>query len=391
MAKHTISNDQTTQWHIDESGKTWTLTKDASLSLSMTTGVTESSLQHDNKIVINGDITVTDALKMNNYRALELYGISTELLIGKDSKITSDYGVTFASSGGQMTNNGAIDAVNQGLMMYSDKVTLKNNGSIDGFTAVQSFGDNAKIVNSADGELKGSTYAISTTGDGDMVIDNAGLLKGSVAAIYGGDAKMQVINTGKIVGDVEMGGGNDIFDNRGGEFKFTVKGGAGNDTYYIDKAGIDIEEDVMLAGTDTVKSTVSYSLASSGNEGLENLTALGQGNIKLTGNDLGNRLTGNDGNNRIAGGMGDDMLIGDKGADIFVFKTGYAQDTIKDFQNGIDRIDVSDWAGMDNMQDIKQHLTVDGDDLVITIGTDELVLLNTSKAELNVADFIFAG
>jgi hypothetical protein len=389
VAKHTINEDQTMPWNIDESGKTWTLAKDAKLSINMSTGVTENSLQHDNKIVINGDITVTDFIKMNDYRAIALFGDDTQLTIGKDSKVTSDYGVTFSSEGGRMTNNGIIDTVNQGVTLSEAKVTLINSGLIDGNTAVQSFGDKARIVNSANGEIEGSIHAVSMIGVGSSRLENDGVLRGDAAAFYGGEGKNHVVNTGKMVGDVELGAGNDTFDNRGGVFKFTVEGGTGDDTYITDKAGIDIAEDLMLGGTDRVKSTVSFSLARDGNEGIENLTALGQGNIKLTGNDTGNRLTGNAGDNRIDGGLGMDMLIGRQGADTFVFKTGYGQDTIKDFKDGTDRIDVSDWAGMDNIKDIKQQLTVDGDNLVLTVGTDELVLEGVSKADINAGDFLF--
>ena len=60
-------------------------------------------------------------------------------------------------------------------------------------------------------------------------------------------------------------------------------------------------------GTDTVQSSVSYTLSS----GVENLTlASGAGNINGTGNSLDNIIIGNEGNNMLTGGAGVDTLTG---------------------------------------------------------------------------------
>jgi len=55
-------------------------------------------------------------------------------------------------------------------------------------------------------------------------------------------------------------------------------------------------------------------------------------------------LRGGLGNDRIVDGDGQDTLRGNGGADIFVFRDDEFQDTIMDFQMGIDRIDLSDWG-----------------------------------------------
>ena len=48
--------------------------------------------------------------------------------------------------------------------------------------------------------------------------------------------------------------------------------------------------------------------------------------------DGNDRLQGNDGSNLLDGGLGNDILIGGGGKDLFVFKPGYGQDTVLDFQ-----------------------------------------------------------
>src|SRR5262249_5620292 len=90
-------------------------------------------------------------------------------------------------------------------------------------------------------------------------------------------------------------------------------GGAGNDTYIVTSVG-DVVNENASAGTDTVLSSVSFSLGAN----LENLTLTGAANINATGNGLANTLTGNDGNNVLDGGAGADKLIGGLGDDIYI-------------------------------------------------------------------------
>ena len=65
-------------------------------------------------------------------------------------------------------------------------------------------------------------------------------------------------------------------------------GGAGNDTYVVD-ATTDVVTEAAGEGTDTVQSSVTYTLGAN----VENLTLTGTGNINATGNTLDNTLTGN--------------------------------------------------------------------------------------------------
>jgi Ca2+-binding RTX toxin-like protein len=108
----------------------------------------------------------------------------------------------------------------------------------------------------------------------------------------------------------------------------TLAGGLGNDTYYVETAGEVITEQ-SGEGTDTVYSTVSWTLASN----VERLylrdgyaTALdGTGNAeanRLSGNALGNVLRGEDGADTLLGGGGNDRLDGGTGVDSLTGGTG---------------------------------------------------------------------
>ena len=98
------------------------------------------------------------------------------------------------------------------------------------------------------------------------------------------------------------GGGNDLLD--GGLGTDSMTGGTGNDTYVVDVAG-DVVTESLNSGTDTVQSSIAYSLGAN----VENLTLTGNAAINGTGNVLGNILTGNSAANTLTGGAGNDVYV----------------------------------------------------------------------------------
>jgi serralysin len=130
--------------------------------------------------------------------------------------------------------------------------------------------------------------------------------------------------------------GNDAID--GGTGADKMYGGSGNDTYTVDNISDFVSENAS-AGTDTVRSSVSFTLGAN----IENLTLTGSSSITGTGNDLANIITGNStantlsgngGNDTLNGLGGKDTLTGGAGQDTFMFTTTLGStniDTIKDF------------------------------------------------------------
>jgi trimeric autotransporter adhesin len=104
------------------------------------------------------------------------------------------------------------------------------------------------------------------------------------------------------------GAGDDTLN--GGAGADTMAGGLGNDAYTVDNTA-DVLTENASAGTDSVNSSVTYTLAAN----LENLTLTGTSAINGTGNTLNNTLTGNSGANILSGGAGNDTLNGGTGAD----------------------------------------------------------------------------
>jgi Ca2+-binding RTX toxin-like protein len=93
----------------------------------------------------------------------------------------------------------------------------------------------------------------------------------------------------------------------------TMIGGLGDDTYMVDNAGDAIIE-LASAGTDTVRTTITYALP----ENLEAMVLLGSAAINATGNTGNNVLRGNIGANVLHGNGGIDALIGGRGGDTYI-------------------------------------------------------------------------
>jgi len=116
------------------------------------------------------------------------------------------------------------------------------------------------------------------------------------------------------------------------------------------------------------------------------------GNDRLLGGAGNDELEGGAGNDLLIGGAGDDVLYGGAGADRFVFASGDGVDEIKDFEAGVDKIDLSA-AGVTSFDD----LVITGGrwwtDVQIAYGGDTLRLdtgWRPSLPELTASDFLFA-
>jgi Ca2+-binding RTX toxin-like protein len=112
------------------------------------------------------------------------------------------------------------------------------------------------------------------------------------------------------------GAGHDRLD--GGFGSDTMIGGVGDDTYVVDRAG-DVVTEQAGQGSDTVHSSITYSLGPN----LEHLILTGSASINGTGNSAHNVLLGNSGNNILDAGSGDDTLDGGMGSDALFGGSGH--------------------------------------------------------------------
>ena len=127
--------------------------------------------------------------------------------------------------------------------------------------------------------------------------------------------------TGNTGANVLMGlSGDDTLN--GGAGADTMYGDTGNDTYVVDNAGDRAIEGSSTGGTDTVQSSVTFSLDSADGQFIEKLILTGTASVNGTGNGLNNTLTGNSGGNTLLGLDGDDVITGGGDGDLLTGGAG---------------------------------------------------------------------
>ncbi|ARQ03100.1 hypothetical protein CAK95_21020 [Pseudorhodoplanes sinuspersici] len=167
-------------------------------------------------------------------------------------------------------------------------------------------------------------------------------LRGNEAVNLVGDYNDELINgsSGRIVGGVSMGGGNDHLQSLG---SFTATGGsaidmgAGNDTVYF-YTGTTVQGTVLLGtGDDLLLSTASGGFVIDAGDGNDQiyLDSNYSGNDVLAGGAGNDTIYSGAGNDQIEGGEGDDTLNGENGDDLII--GGAGNDTIRG-GNGNDTI-----------------------------------------------------
>jgi Ca2+-binding RTX toxin-like protein len=318
-------------------------------------------------------------------------------------------------------------------------------GTSNGGTATvfaNGFNVNVGIVSGASG------WALSNAG----VARGVGLIgSGNADTITGGNGADTLRGQGGADSLSGGDGGDQLF---GGQGDDTMTGGASVDRFTVD-FGVDVITDLGAGGSDvlivsagaTANATLAadwVATAGSGNVGVANLMASGfdvtltaavgpigwnvsnageAGAVTLIGSaradvltgglgadtligGAGNdTLTGGGGLDSLVGGLGDDRFIdtadsqiyeGGAGRDVFVFADGHGNDSIRDFTQGLDRIDFSAFAGI-GFNDL---LITNGgagtpeDPAFVVIsangGTDSVGFNLTAPTTLLASDFIFA-
>lgn len=191
--------------------------------------------------------------------------------------------------------------------------------------------------------------------------------------------------------------GNDtIYGGRGVD---NLRGGAGNDTLYGEDgddtihggSGLDwllggAGNDVFVAGSDRdwVRggdgNDVIY-----GQDGADDLRG-GNGHDVINGGNGNDYLYGDAGNDRLIGNNGNDMYTGGAGNDTFVFSNVGDDAVIHDFQNGVDRIEMS-VTGVSSIANLAISYT--GSNALIDYGYGTIVLVGVTNGQLDASDFVF--
>ena len=240
-------------------------------------------------------------------------------------------------------------------LQHIENVTLAGIGAINatGNALANTIIGNA-AANTIDGGLGADTMS-GGLGDDIYVVDNVGDVVTELAE-EGNDTVRSSISynlSGKFVERLELAGtdaisgvgnfmANTLVGNvaantlNGGTGADTMIGSLGNDTYIVDNAGDQVVE-LANQGTDTVKSSISFSLAGIQ---VENLELTGTATINATGNEFANTLSGNAAANVLDGGLGADVMSGGLGDDVYLVDNAGDQ-VIESATGGNDTINAS--------------------------------------------------
>ncbi len=151
----------------------------------------------------------------------------------------------------------------------------------------------------------------------------------------------------------------------GGTLNDAINGNGGNDQLYGNGG-----DDIVNGG--------------SGNDVVKG----GNGNDWMYGGDGNDKLYGDSGNDVLNGGAGDDWLFGRAGADTFVFDRGCGSDKIKDYEAGIDEIDLSAF-GLANVADfLDSGVNKNGNAIFDLGGGDQIEFTGISVHQIDAHDII---
>ena len=213
------------------------------------------------------------------------------------------------------------------------------------------------------------TSAEAFGGAGNDLIETRGWLTLTADGGDGYDTIISLSGTDDITGGngrdlVKMGNGHDIFrdSNQGGVHgSDTVLGEDGNDTI---KGG---------GGDDLFKGQKHNDL--------------------ISGGDGHDTIDGGPGKDTIAGGRGDDLLTGGSERDQFLFRPGTGQDTITDYETGVDllRLDRAFWNGTPPSaeQVIADHASIEDGSVVLRVGTVSVTLEGVRDTAGLAGDILF--
>ena len=213
-------------------------------------------------------------------------------------------------------------------------------------------------------------------------------------------------------GNDRLNGGSGADTLFGGLGRDLLSGGTGNDILYGDEDADTLvgqegaDELLGGAGNDRLNGGADNDLleGGEGNDMLQGGTGGdrllgGSGNDLVVGGDGDDTLDGGTGSDRVNGGAGDDVLFlssgsdsltGGAGSDLFAFSgtADSATDTILDFEDGTDRIDLSrtDAASIDDVSILQS-----GSFVLITVDGESALVRGSNVSGWSAADFVFAG
>jgi len=167
----------------------------------------------------------------------------------------------------------------------------------------------------------------------------------------------------------------------GGADNDFAQGGAGGDVLIGESGQDDLrggdDDDSIVGGADgdTLR-------GEAGNDFVQG----GDGDDFIDGGANVDDVRGGNGNDTIIGGSGGDTMYGNAGNDVFRFAVGSGSDAIVGWEDGLDRIDITTYAGATFGNTVIAQ--VGGDTRVTFVSGDSVLLIGVTAATVTIADFI---
>jgi Ca2+-binding RTX toxin-like protein len=384
MPKHILKGQYNAGPQMTVAGETWILARGATIA---TSDIAFSADAEVSRLTV----TIAGAISSGNV-AVYLQGAKSTVQVAGTGFVSGASGIRTDGAHAAIVNDGTILAQQYGVVLSGADTSLVNDGLINSYGyGVYLEAGSDKIVNGENGVITGAAGIYVGINAADSTTINHGKLIGASFAYAGNDANDRLVNDGLIKGDILLLDGNDTLDTRGGTIRGDIIGGKGDDTLITDNAAYYLVENDG-EGSDTVKSTVSYTL----NADVETLVLIGTKNINATGSAGNDSLFGNAGNNRISGGdgadhlyggKGNDRLTGGSGIDTFHFNTRDGHDVITDFEVIDEHIDLRGWKAVGDFADLRAHMKNQDGGVMVTYGNDSLFIDHVAKADLTQTHF----
>jgi serralysin len=260
-----------------------------------------------------------------------------------------------------LTHSGNSDAF-PSTVMLADIVAIQN---LYGANTTTRTGNDIYGFNATD-----SRFSFSTSGSNMFTIYDRGGTDTLDASGYSEDQRI----------DLRAGQYSDIGDRK--------------NLIAISTIGTVVENAKGGSGADTITGNVVGNVLA-GNGGNDIIRG-GNGNDTLQGGDADDQLYGEANSDRLRGGIGNDILVGGADADRFVMEAGWGSDTIQDFQDGVDKVEIYMVPGLTNFTQFSEADT--GNDVRLTwnnntpsnTGDDlTLIFVGREPAQIDASDFVF--
>jgi trimeric autotransporter adhesin len=313
---------------IQDTSTTATNSVQSSASFSLITDVNSLTLTGTSAVTgtANG---ATDTITSNSgVDTLVGGGGNDTFVINNSSDVIQDTSTTTANTAKSAVSYSLATNVNTLLLTGSAGIVGTANGgndSVTGNSGTDTLVGGAGLDTLVAGS--GVSTLIGGTGNTTFVVNNASDVVQDTSTMASNTLRSSVtyvlptnVNALILTGTAALKGtansGNDTLTSNTGVD--TLVGGAGNDTFVVSNAS-DIVQDTSMTATNTVQSTVAFTLPTNVNA----LTFTGSTALHGTGNGGNDSMTANSGADTLSAGNGTDTLVsGTTGADSLVAGTG---------------------------------------------------------------------